>query len=204
MKLSGNETLIYVASVPEQIIADGIFPIARREEIESVSNAAVKRSKYGVWKLLEYALKDAHGLTIRDVPFVKNGSGKWTSPWFEFSLSHSFKVVCVALSSKPVGVDVQLVRELKNGFAERILSERERAEYNAVSQIEQTQYLISRWTQKESIFKQTGGESFVPKRIETTEFAHKTFSLNISESDYILTVACDNIDGVKLITDVKI
>ena len=99
---------VYLAKLPKDKPLTPLFPKERDDEVKNTKNETLKREKYFAWKLLAYAVKNTFD---KDLPpsLSKNENGKWTAEEFDFSLSHGGGVVCVALSTAPVGVDVQKV-----------------------------------------------------------------------------------------------
>ncbi len=148
-----NKVFVYVAPIPKNLKFEEVYPSERQREIESVSNQEVKKEKYFVWKLLLFAIQKKFDADLESIVFTKNESGKWACDRCEFSLSHSKGVVCVAISSFPVGVDVERVEKPKRDISGKILSEEELEEFKSLDKNEKDKFLISRWTNKESIFK---------------------------------------------------
>jgi len=100
------------------------------------------------WSLLLFALRRERGLDA--LPAIAlDASGK---PYFPtvsdicFSLSHTRGYVLCALSSVPVGADVQVVSDRDARFASRLMSERERAEFS----------LHELWCLREAVYKLCG------------------------------------------------
>ena len=196
---------IYVAKIPEgDFDASSIVPPARKEAILSAGSETVRRERYYVWKLLEYALLHTFGKKLSSLQFTQTPHGKWECNGCEFSLSHSHGVVCVALSRKPVGVDIELLAPPKSErFAQKILCEKEFAEYSTLPPSQQTQFLMEKWTQKESIFKCVQGEK-LPSHIDTTAHQTMTKLLCIGESTYCLSVASPCLDRLRLHENVSL
>lgn len=194
---------VYVAAIPDNCDFETVFPPARRQEIASCSNLAVKRQKYAVWKLLEYALKRTFGYDIRKLTFVKGDNGKWTSSACEFSLSHSNNAVAVALSRRSVGVDIEAVAAVRDELSARILTEAELATYSALSADKQ-EYLSRKWTEKESLFKKFNEKNFCPSKIDVSGQNLRTERLTVDGSEYFLTVASDDIAKFRLFSQIKL
>ena len=149
----------------------------------------MQRERYYVWKLLEYALNRTFGLKITDVKFWQSPQGKWECDRCEFSLSHSHGALCVALSRKPVGVDIEkIVPPHAKQFAEKILCREELEEFSTLEESAKITYLMEKWTQKESIFKCHQGAS-QPLRINTLRFEVVSKTLHVQEAAYCLSVA---------------
>ena len=213
MELTRNEIIqklneitvldVYVAQIPETCDFEGVLPLARREEIAGCSNESVKRQKYAVWKLFEYGLKRTFGYAIDNLELTRGASGKWQCNACEFSLSHSGNVVAVALSRKPVGVDIEGVYAVKAALAKKILTEEEHVAYSALTE-NREEYLSRKWTEKESLFKRSGGRAFQPSKISVLGQNLKTERITAADGEYFLTVASDDVAKFKLFPNVKL
>ena len=103
-----------------------LVPSERQQEIARCKNDKVRREKYLVWKLLERAVTERFKLDFANLKFTKSANGQWVCPDLFFSLSHTDGAVCVAISDKPVGVDIEKVRPLRTEILERALTQSER------------------------------------------------------------------------------
>ena len=169
---------VYVARVDDSAPVGSVASKKRQKEIDSVKNPRVRREKYAVWKLLEFAAKESFRIPIDDVVFTKNRSGKWTADKFHFSLTHTDGFVAVAVSNAPVGVDAETLAS----FAEKtdaaklgrlcdyVCTEAEKSRVNSAADF------IDLWTKKESVFKLSGDRSFIPSRIAVDDFITYTGS----------------------------
>ena len=185
---------IYVAKIPENIAWNPLYPEVRAQEIENCKSAKVKKEKYCVWRLLEYALRRSYGIHAQKQHFTKDENGKWTTTDCFFSLSHCDDVVAVAVSRKPVGLDVEKISDRMQKIKDKILTDDEILQYE--TQEDKLLYLTEKWTQKESIFKMQGGKAFAPDKIVTSEYQTKTMGLK-NFSGYILSVAAEEIKLVR-------
>jgi phosphopantetheinyl transferase len=79
-----------------------------------------------------------------------------------FSLSHSGGLALCALSSAPVGVDVERVRPHRPGLPDYALSPAERAAFDG-----SWEDFARLWTLKESWCKREDAPLFPPRRVET-------------------------------------
>ena len=99
-----------------------------------------------------------------------------------FNISHCKGLVACALSEEPIGVDVELIQEIKDSLPKRVLSEEEQ-EFLARYQEDEAQYkeLFFRfWTLKESYIKWDGrGFSKEPRDI--------SFELDLSKDPVGIT-----------------
>ena len=191
---------VYVARIPFPVADERIFPPARADEIDRCSNPDVRREKYYVWKLLEKALADSLGLNIEDLDFSRTESGKWECSACHFSLSHSGNCVAVAVSGKPVGVDIEKwdVSRFTDALAEKIATVREREELIRLGTARQKALNIL-WTQKEAVFKLLAGKAFRPRSMEVSEYVTATKTVLSEDERYFVTVASEDAEQAALI-----
>ena len=189
---------VYISELPDKVLGEPLVTKERQSEIDAISNERVRREKYYVWRLLEYALKNSLGVSIADAELKKGDTGKWTSSVCELSLSHSGKALAVALSDNAVGVDVERIRIRSLGkMAEHILTEREREEYSNIPSERKQEHLICKWCQKEAIFKLQNLKSFNPSKTETGDFFCQTDSVEMCGEKYILSVAAKKEEKIR-------
>ena len=198
---------VYVARFPFAVADDKISPDTRAAEIESCTNAKVRQQKYFVWKLLEDALMRSFGLKIEKLNIYKQNGGRWACDECYFSLSHSGNLVAVAVSRKPVGVDIEKHEPARftDAVAEKFATDCEREELSSFKE-RQRDALNALWTKKEAVFKQFGGSGFCPKSIDVSKYCTLT-KIAVSDGEkYFVTVASEDADkavfssttGVKL------
>lgn len=159
---------VYVAPVPAELGSEKIHPAERQREIEETRNPELKKQKYCVWRLLEKAVSEAFGTQLESFEIKKSENGKWLSSGFEFSLSHTESLVAVAVSSNPIGVDIEKIAPVRTAsFADKALTLREKTKYSCLADSEKEEYLIRKWSEKESIFKLSGERTFRPSMIDS-------------------------------------
>jgi hypothetical protein len=168
-----------------------IFSAERRKEIADCLNERVRLEKRSVWKLLEYALETTFGKKSNGFVFAPSQNGKWRTDGVEFSLSHSGNALCVALSSAPVGIDVEKIALPKSGkLLEKIFSEREREEYSALEQDQaRADYFTQKWTRKESAFKSLDLPAFLPALPRLEKIPTQALPIELAGEKYFLSVA---------------
>ena len=189
----GDTVHVYIARIPFPVEDADIFPATRKEEIESCSNPDVRRDKFFVWKLLERALMRSLGLDLKELDVSRTESGKWECSACCFSLSHSGNLVAVALSEKPIGVDIEKMDEARftDALAEKITTARER-EMLGSAEGGRGAALNALWTKKEAVFKLLGKKAFQPWKIETSEYATVTKAIRSENEGYVITVASND------------
>ena len=185
-----NFTYVYVAEIPYGELKE-LYPKERQLEIKHTKNEKLKREKYYVWRLLEYALAESFEKSISELEFTKHESGRWSTPFCEFSLSHTDGVVAVAISNETVGVDVEVTKPRHNDkTAGRIMTAEEYNKYQNLPESERTEFFLSVWTRKEAVFKSLHLDSFVPSRdYYDSEITLKTEIVTTMAGKAILSVA---------------
>ncbi len=192
---------VYTSQIPLNSKMGDLIPKERNEEVKNCKNEEVKREKYYVWKLLEYALDRTFGKKIKKLDIYKTSSGKWECKGYEFSLSHSHGAVAVAVSRRKVGVDIELKKELKINIAQKILSNLEAEEFESVPQHEKNDWLIKKWTQKESAFK-SGKAICSIKDIRTDGI--KTMEVVVGDKGYYLSVCSECVESMRLFENIDL
>ena len=197
--LKKSNTRVFVAPIPENIEITEVYPPERYAEITNVKNERVRREKYFVWRLLEYAIKKSRGENIKDVAFRKCESGRWVAEDFDFSLSHSDGVAAVAISDSCVGVDIEeLSCPRAESFAKRVLSSCEYEEFSLLPRESREEYLIKKWTQKEAAFKSCNADRFIPMKTEAKPSDIKTDVLIIKGRKYVISVYAVNSEEIDI------
>ncbi len=191
-------TKVYCADIgnPTVLKNGEISHPIRAAEISAARNSKVKQHKLFVWKLLEYAYLDFFGKSLCDTEVVKGGDGKWKSAdgSFFFSLSHTDGLCAVAIGKAPCGVDVENFDPKRFGkaIAKKTLYDSEYEEYELLAPDEKELFCAKKWTQKESVFKRSGGEVFIPHNICCEDFVTVTKPVFSEERQYFLTLCADD------------
>ncbi|MBY9079507.1 4'-phosphopantetheinyl transferase superfamily protein [Paenibacillus sp. HN-1] len=109
--------------------------------------------------LVRKAARSQLGLANKDITFVKNKYGKPSLHGvdsFFFNVSHSGDWVVLFWGRGEVGVDVEQVKTIDLGIAERFFSPVEYADLLDRSVEERSAYFFDLWTLKESYIKTVG------------------------------------------------
>lgn len=75
-------------------------------------------------------------------------------PDIHFNISHCQKAIAVAVSDKPVGIDVESFRRFSDGLLDKTMNSSEKAVILASESPEET--FAAYWTRKEAVFKLIG------------------------------------------------
>ena len=191
-----SSVAVYLSKFDDTTTVGKVQPSIRNEAIECCTDELTKRQRYCVWQLLDYALKRHFGMGVGDYDFTVDSNGKWHCDGACFSLTHCNDVVAVAVSSKPVGVDVEAVANFErkvsdSKFLARVLTADEQGRIEAIDACERARALAELWTRKESLFKLTGGASFVAKNISTSSLAYCQL-VQMDGVEYALAVATND------------
>lgn len=198
-----SKAVVYVAPIPEDTELTPVYPEERQAEIERCSRLSVRQEKYFAWKLLERASDDFWGGSFESLSFVKNPRGKWECDKFRFSISHSGGVAAVAVALEEIGVDIEAVRRHHDGMAQRVLTSKERERLWSAESHRAEEYVIEKWSQKESIFKTLDRPVFEPTKLETSDFSVSSRSLVIGNDRFILSVCYGEPDKIEYNIDIR-
>ena len=189
LKTQINQTkgYVYYYRIPSVFTFEKIIPYERQSEIDLTNNQENKSEKYFVWRLLEWVFLNVYQKKMEDITFKKEKNGKWFCDFCSFSLTHRKGFVAIALSSDPIGVDVEKINVPVKNFDEKILTKKERDSLNLLSKKEKDKALILKWSLKESIYKMDNAVGVSFKRIDTGDYFTKY--LFFENDQYVLTAA---------------
>ena len=126
---------------------DALFYEYRKEKIGALTCVEDKKRSLGVGLLIEYAFRE-NGIEYPTISLSKKG--KPTIEEGYFNAAHSGDLAVLAVSSFPVGVDVERIRPVSPLVQEKFFTDRERA------QVQTEQDFFRLWTKKESYVKYLG------------------------------------------------
>ncbi|MBQ4559369.1 MAG: 4'-phosphopantetheinyl transferase superfamily protein [Tyzzerella sp.] len=129
------------------------LPMDRQQRIHNLKQEKGRRQSMGVGLLLQKVLALYH---MQDSQVYVGEHGKPMVEGLEFNLSHSGDLVICVVSDKPVGCDIEKLREAPKGVSERCFSDGEQAYLSQFSEGEYNHKFFELWTMKESYVKMTG------------------------------------------------
>ena len=136
--------------VPESM--DGLSE-KRKEKIRRYMYPKDRKQSLGAGLLLNKVLP-SHGVLSNDIEYEENGKPKIQGIYF--NLSHSGEMVICAVSEKPVGCDVEKIKEANLKVADRFFSENEVEYLKTFDEKSRASEFFRLWTMKESYMKMTG------------------------------------------------
>ena len=112
---------VFVASTDIADISEEIsLSSYRKRKIDATVNPTAKRERKAAGVLLSYAIAKCFGLDESRLEYAEEDFGKpyvTSHPDVHFNISHTDGYCAVAVSDKPVGVDIQLIKsELSHGM----------------------------------------------------------------------------------------
>lgn len=182
------KTSVFYMLFPEKIGEKPLGNAGRNEEVLAAKNARVACERY-----FSFALLDA-ALAYLGLPDSKNAyrseSGRWEGLTVDFSISHSDNTVAVALSDRPVGVDIQCDTGLRisDALLDRALTDDEKKTLSTLPESEKREAFLRMWSAKESLFKRENKAFFHPREYDSRSADVKTLRLDNGR----LTVASDD------------
>ena len=124
------------------------------------------------------------------VEYIYNEFGK---PYIKdsnlyFSLSHSNGVIALAVSKEEIGLDIELIKDVKDNLALKVMNEAEYNIYKGLSKNDKISYFYEVWTSKEAYVKKLGTSlTLNPSNINIdTDVILK--NINISNSQYMIAL----------------
>ena len=136
--------------VPE--VMDGLTE-ERKEKILHCRQKAHRKQRLGASLLLKKALL-LHGIPMETIRYGRYG--KPEADGICFNLSHSRDMAVCVISDQAVGCDVEKIRGIRDGIAERFFTKSEVAYLNSLEEDERKHAFFRLWTMKESYMKMTG------------------------------------------------
>lgn len=144
----------------------------RLEKIKKSTNLLFIKEQLGSSLLLNDILENNYFKDINLLEYVYNESGK---PYLKddslyFSLSHSNGIVALTVSKEEIGLDIELIKPVKDSVAKRIMNENEYCIYSSLDKNKKITYFYEVWTSKEAYVKKLGTTiSLNPSNIEIDE-----------------------------------
>ena len=144
------------------------------------------------------------GVNYKEISFKASRTGKpflTGFPYYEFSISHTRNAVVAAVSDKPVGVDVERIRDIDIGITKRVFSDNELAALDTAP--DKNLKFFELWTKKEALVKYHGtGLTNALKTLDVTgSLSSGRFESHIM-GDYFVSICsgdeCREIDFTRI------
>ena len=163
----------------------------RLEKIKKSSNQLFIKEQLGSNLLLNDILENNYFEDIKKLEYIYNESGK---PYLKdknlyFSLSHSNGIVALTVSKEEIGLDIELIKPVKDALAKRIMTTEEYNIYNSLDKNKKITYFYEVWTSKEAYVKKIG--SSITLTLSNIEIDEDILikRINIDNNEYMLAVS---------------
>lgn len=181
------------------------LPAAKREQIMRLRPPLSRFNSALGWQLVKFGFRHS-GNTDFELSHLKFDDGKkprWPAAKQDFNLSHSgFLLACALTDNGPVGIDVELIRDLKDEarMFEQILAPQEILPPDADRKL-----FFHYWTSKEAVIKAegSGGVWDMPEvRLHGTEACYKNRTWRLYPlglvPEYAACIACDGTQEIRV------
>lgn len=130
---------------------------ARQLKIDRLTKEPAKKLSAAAGMLARRGISNYFGIDPKEISFRSGKNGKPYADGLDihFSLSHSGNLAVCAISDKPVGIDVEKIRDVNMGVAQKCFTDRE--QYYVFSDKRKMQKrFFEIWTKKEAYAKRLG------------------------------------------------
>ena len=151
--------MIYINDQTELLVLDDAMcelSEQRREQALKFKHDQGRRLCVAAYLLLKYGLRQEYGLRVSPVfGYAPNGKPYLCEyPDIHFNLSHCRQGAICAISDRPIGVDMECIREYKEGLAAYTMNAEEQQAIACSARPDVA--FIRLWTMKESLLKLSG------------------------------------------------
>ena len=128
------------------------LPKIRAEKAKKLKVLEKQQCSVGVYLLLCKAL-EKYGINAKnyELKYDKYGKPYLIDCPLYFSLAHSGNCVAVAISNKPVGVDVEVIKDFDYNVRQYVFTEKDEKDFQ--NTIDKVDCFYEKWTKKEAQYK---------------------------------------------------
>lgn len=162
----------------------------RLEKIKKSKNTLFIKEQLGSHLLLTDVLENTYFQEIDKIEYIYNESGK---PYIKnsslyFSLSHSNGIIALTVSKEEIGLDIELIKDVKDNLSIRIMNDLEYNTYQSLNKESKKIYFFEVWTSKEAYIKKLGTSiTLNPSNISIEEDVLLK-KINISSNEYMIAL----------------
>lgn len=162
----------------------------RLEKIKKSKNTLFIKEQLGSHLLLTDVLENTYFQEIDKLEYIYNESGK---PYIKdsslyFSLSHSNGIIALTVSKVEIGLDIELIKDVKDTLSRRIMNDLEYNTYQSLNKESKKIYFFEVWTSKEAYIKKLGTSiTLNPSNISIEEDVLLK-KINISSNEYMIAL----------------
>lgn len=129
-----------------------LLPQWRQEQVMRFKHLQGRQLCAAAYLLLKEGLQKEYGISEKQ-EFVISNNGKpqlKDHPDIYFNLSHSHQAAVCAISNRPIGIDIELIRNVNGDLIKYTMTDDE------IAQIKEPADFFRLWTMKEAYLKLTG------------------------------------------------
>ena len=173
-----------------QVTSERAYRIKRFAKIEDRD-----RSLLGEY-LAKYLLSGILKRSIKEINFVRDEFGKphCEDSEMNFNISHSDEWVICGVSSNPIGVDIERVRDVDDKIYDHVLTESEKVSILKLSPDEQRSEFFRYWSIKESCLKAFGKGLSIPPTSLGCNLSKPDITVKSNTSNYQLNAQEYSVD----------
>ena len=190
---SGKTMKIYISTDIDNFDLDAALrdiSSQRREQALRFKYERGRRTCVLAYQLLKQALSEEYGNSENPL-FSYGEHGKPLlvgHPEIHFNLSHCREAVACAVSDRPIGIDVESIREMRDGLVHYTMNDEEQRLIAAAERPEAA--FIRLWTMKEARLKLTG-RGITDNMKTVIDDSVRFTTVECLEHNYIYTI-CEN------------
>lgn len=185
---------VYLIRVPASLPQAAVTPRARAEQIEKTRDDLLRRQRFAAWQALSYGAESQFHQDLSGVK--KRWTGQWVGEGFFLSITHTGPWAAAAVSTRPVGVDMEEVSGSGEKPWAQIAQAMASAEEKRAFDLTEKENVLALWTRKESAFKRGGGARFSPARVNGLAGDIRTLSL--AEQNCVLSLCGEHAGCAKV------
>jgi len=164
---------VYLIRVPAALPDTAVEPAARAEQIMKTRDDSLRRQRFAAWQALSYGAKAQFQLPLSGLK--KRWTGQWVSDDFFLSIAHAGQWAAAAVSTLPVGVDLEPLSGQREKPWEQLARAMASPAEKQAFDLTKKEAVLALWTRKESAFKRGGGARFSPARVDGLAGGIRTF-----------------------------
>ena len=162
----------------------------RLEKIKKSKNTLFIKEQLGSHLLLTDVLENTYFQEIDKIEYIYNESGK---PYIKdsslyFSLSHSNGIIALTVSKEEIGIDIELIKDVKDTLSRRIMNDLEYNTYQSLNKESKKIYFFEVWTSKEAYIKKLGTSITLNPSNISIEDDVLLKKINISSNEYMIAL----------------
>lgn len=162
-----------------------VMPAERRNKAMAFKRPIDRKLSALAWLVLSIAMDEVYHIEVPPVAVSDKGKPYFPSrPDIFFNLSHCKKAVVCVVSSRPVGIDVEIAR-YREGVAQTVFSQEQ---METIRQGNADIEFARFWTMKESYVKYTGEGLAGNLRDSDSEPTDVDFTTTVCDKGYVYTV----------------